>query len=78
MLLSRTTTQIALDGPAGVGPDLFAAPHDKVGVLAQAGHVKEVQLSEDAKGKILQTCIDGLTFDDKLYGYPVMLLFLQC
>lgn len=69
--LGDATTQIALDGPAGVGPDLFAAPHDKVGVLAQAGHVKEVQLSEDAKGKILQTCIDGLTFDDKLYGYPV-------
>lgn len=69
--LGDATTQIALDGPAGVGPDLFAAPHDKVGVLAEAGHVKEVTLSDEAKGKILQTCVDGLTYNDKLYGYPV-------
>ncbi len=69
--LGDSTSQIALDGPAGTGPDLFAAPHDKVGTLAEAGHVKESQLDSSVSGKIQQTCIDGLTYNDKMYGYPV-------
>ena len=37
--LGDTSGQIALDGPAGVGPDLFAAPHDKLGELVVGGHI---------------------------------------
>ena len=37
--LGDAVTQIALDGPAGVGPDLFAAPHDRLGSLVSGGHV---------------------------------------
>ena len=37
--LGDAAGQIALDGPAGVGPDLFAAPHDKLGELVNSGHV---------------------------------------
>ena len=69
--LGDSTSQIALDGPAGTGPDLFAAPHDKVGTLVEAGHVKETQLDSSVSGKIQQTCVDGLTYNDKMYGYPV-------
>ena len=29
--LGDSTGQISLDGPAGVGADLFAAPHDTIG-----------------------------------------------
>ena len=37
--LGDAAGQIALDGPAGVGPDIFAAPHDKLGELVNGGHI---------------------------------------
>jgi len=40
--LGDTTSQIMLDGPAGVGPDMFAAPHDRLGDLISAGHIAPI------------------------------------
>jgi len=34
--------KIELDGPAGVGADVFVAPHDHVGALVAGGHVLPV------------------------------------
>src|SRR5574344_2806165 len=31
--------KIELDGPAGVGADVFVAPHDHIGALVNGGHV---------------------------------------
>ncbi|NMA56292.1 MAG: extracellular solute-binding protein, partial [Treponema sp.] len=31
--------KIELDGPAGVGADVFVAPHDHLGALINGGHV---------------------------------------
>lgn len=69
--LADSTSQIALDGPAGVGPDLFAAPHDKLGVLVEAGHVLETDLDDDTLSSILETCQEALDYDGVMYGYPV-------
>lgn len=69
--LSDSTTQIALDGPAGVGPDLFAAPHDKLGELVSGGHILATQNAEDISGKVLSACSTALTYDGTMYGYPV-------
>lgn len=69
--LADSTSQIALDGPAGVGPDLFAAPHDKIGVLVEAGHVKESNIDDDTLSKILDTCVESLDYNGTMYGYPV-------
>ena len=44
--LGDAVTQIALDGPAGVGPDLFAAPHDRLGSLVSGGHVLPTEIIE--------------------------------
>ena len=33
--------KIELDGPAGVGADVFVAPHDHIGALVNGGHVAE-------------------------------------
>ncbi|MCQ2597505.1 MAG: maltose ABC transporter substrate-binding protein [Treponema sp.] len=63
--------QIALDGPAGVGPDLFAAPHDKLGELVTAGHVLETVNAEAVKKNVLGACSQALTYEGKMYGYPV-------
>jgi arabinogalactan oligomer/maltooligosaccharide transport system substrate-binding protein len=64
--LGDTSTQIALDGPAGVGADLFAVPHDKIGELVTNGHV----LAVDLKADVLEGCLKAATYDGKVYGYP--------
>jgi arabinogalactan oligomer/maltooligosaccharide transport system substrate-binding protein len=69
--LGDSTTQIALDGPAGVGPDLFAAPHDKLGELATGGHVLPTANADDVTGKVLGACSTALTYDGTMYGYPI-------
>lgn len=65
-----STTQIALDGPAGVGPDLFAAPHDKLGELVVGGHVLPTVDAEEVSKAVLGACSSALTYDGTMYGYP--------
>ena len=69
--LGDTTTQIALDGPAGVGPDVFAAPHDKLGELVSGGHVLATQNVDQVVQNALGACTSALTYDGTMYGYPV-------
>ena len=69
--LGDSSTQIAWDGPAGVGPDLFAAPHDKLGELVSGGHVLPTADAETLGAQVLETCRTGLTYDGTMYGYPV-------
>lgn len=69
--LGDSTTQIALDGPAGVGPDLFAAPHDKLGELVSGGHVLATENAADVTAKVLGACSTALTYEGTMYGYPV-------
>ena len=64
-----TASAIALDGPGGTGPDLFAAPHDKLGELVVGGHVLPSD-SAAVSEKALSSCVDALTYDGVLYGYP--------
>ena len=67
----RAAGQIALDGPAGVGPDLFAAPHDKLGELVNSGHVAPTVNPDKVKKQVLGACGQALTYEGKMYGYPV-------
>jgi arabinogalactan oligomer/maltooligosaccharide transport system substrate-binding protein len=69
--LGDAATQIALDGPAGVGPDLFAAPHDKLGELVSGGHVMPTANADTVKSSVLGACSTALTYDGTMYGYPV-------
>ncbi len=63
--------QVILDGPAEVGPDVFAAPHDSLGILAIGGHVLASQNPALVKERALASCVKALTYDDVMYGYPV-------
>ncbi len=63
--------QIALDGPAGVGADVFAAPHDKLGELVSAGSVLPTENAAAVKNAVLGACSTALTYDGVMYGYPV-------
>ena len=69
--LGDAAGQIALDGPAGVGPDIFAAPHDKLGELVNGGHVLPTVNAEAVSKSVLGACSAALTYKGKMYGYPV-------
>ncbi|WP_296014657.1 maltose ABC transporter substrate-binding protein [uncultured Treponema sp.] len=69
--LGDSTGQIALDGPAGVGADLFAAPHDKLGELVNGGHVAPTENADVVAKEVLGACSKALTYEGKMYGYPV-------
>lgn len=69
--LGDSTTQIALDGPAGKGADIFTAPHDRLGSLVTGGHVLPTANADQIRSKILASCAKALTYDGTLYGYPV-------
>jgi len=69
--LGDAAGQIALDGPAGVGPDLFAAPHDKLGELVSGGHVLPTVNPDKVKKEVLSACSTALTKGGTMYGYPI-------
>ncbi len=62
---------IALDGPADIGPDLFAAPHDKLGELVNGGHILATRNPDEIKSKVISSCASALTYNGVMYGYPV-------
>lgn len=69
--LGDSTGQITLDGPAGVGPDVFAAPHDKLGELVMGGHVLPTNNAQAVADSVLAACSQALTYEGTMYGYPV-------
>lgn len=69
--LGDSASRIALDGPAGVGPDLFAAPHDKLGELVAGGHVLPTKDEDRIRGQVLGSTSTALTSENKMYGYPI-------
>lgn len=69
--LGDTSSQIALDGPAGIGPDIFAAPHDKIGELAQGGHILKTRNPDLVRETVMDVCADAVTYNGEMYGYPV-------
>lgn len=63
-------TQIALDGPGGVGADVFATPSNTIGGLVSGGHILPVS-KEDISGKVAASCESAVIYNDEYYGYPV-------
>ena len=57
-------------GPAGVGADVFVAPHDHVGALVAGGHVLPVSDTSFINDFVDAAKVAG-TYDGKLYGYPL-------
>ena len=62
--------KIELDGPAGVGADVFVAPHDHVGALVAGGHVLPVSDQSFINDFVDAAKVAG-TYEGKLYGYPL-------
>ncbi|MDF0726976.1 extracellular solute-binding protein [Cytobacillus sp. S13-E01] len=59
---------LALDAPAGKGPDVFFQPHDRIGDIVTQGLAEPVTL--DNAGDYSETAIDAVTYDGEIYGVP--------
>lgn len=62
--------KLTLDGPAGVGADVFAAPHDKLGEMVSQGLILEASNADEIKASFVEPAIKGVSYDGKIYGYP--------
>lgn len=71
--LGDATGQIALDGPAGVGADVFAAPGNAVGDLVTGGHILAVADQDALASSLVESAIKSVTYQDQIWGVPVTL-----
>ncbi|XID90387.1 extracellular solute-binding protein [Paenibacillaceae bacterium WGS1546] len=58
------------DGPAGVGADVFAAPHDHVGSMVQMGLILENFYPDEYELDFMPAAVSGASTGGVLYGYP--------
>ncbi|GBF10635.1 maltose ABC transporter substrate-binding protein [Tepidibacillus sp. HK-1] len=62
--------KLKTDGPAGLGADVFVAPHDHLGELISGGLILENFWPEEYQNDFMDAAITGTTSDGVLYGYP--------
>ena len=61
-----------LDGPTGLGADVFVMAHDGVAVSAQAGTILEIdKLSDDIRSAFVQNAVDAFSYEGKTFAFPL-------
>ena len=66
-----SVTKLTTDGPAGIGADVFSAPHDHLGNAVMAGLVLQNDVfDEHAKNEFMSSAIEGVSYEGVLYGFP--------
>ena len=65
--------RVALEGPAGMGPDVFLMAHDNMGTAFNDGILEPFpeELYEKYTDLILETALKTSVFDGVLYGVPL-------
>ncbi|EJW16468.1 ABC transporter, solute-binding protein [Paenibacillus alvei DSM 29] len=64
-------TKLTTDGPAGIGADVFSAPHDHLGNAVMAGLVLQNDVyDEQMKHQIMDSALEGVSYDGVFYGFP--------
>lgn len=63
--------KIELDGPAGVGADVFVTQHDHIGALVQGGHVLPVDDADAYMADFEDMAKMGASYEGVVYGYPL-------
>ena len=64
--------KLELDGPAGVGADVFVMPHDGVAVAAESGHLLENDVFADyVKENFMDVAVNAASYKGKIYGFPL-------
>jgi arabinogalactan oligomer/maltooligosaccharide transport system substrate-binding protein len=63
--------RLATDGPAGIGADVFAAPHDHTGELVVSGLIQPNDIFADRiRNEFMQGAVDAVSYQGVVYGYP--------
>jgi arabinogalactan oligomer/maltooligosaccharide transport system substrate-binding protein len=68
-----TRGKVSLDGPAGIGPDVFLMPHDHIGLAVADGLCEPFDAEAQAKyaAGMLEASIKTCTSEGKLYAVPI-------
>ncbi|MDR1352132.1 MAG: maltose ABC transporter substrate-binding protein [Treponema sp.] len=68
-----TRGKVSLDGPAGIGPDVFLMPHDHIGLAVADGLCEPFDDSAQARyaAAMLDASIKTCTANGKLYAVPI-------
>jgi len=65
------TDKFQQSAATGAGPDIFIWAHDRFGEWAAAGLIAPVDPSPEIKDGIIDVGWDAVTFDGKVWGYPI-------
>lgn len=65
------TDKFQQSAATGDGPDIFIWAHDRFGEWAAAGLIAPVEPSAEVKDGIFDFAWDAVTFDGKIWGYPL-------
>lgn len=65
------TDKFQQSAATGAGPDIFIWAHDRFGEWAAAGLISPVDPSPEIKDGIIDVGWDAVTFDGKVWGYPI-------
>lgn len=61
-----------LDGPTGMGADVFVMAHDGVAVSAQAGTILEIDhFSDEIRSSFVQNAVDAVSYQGKIFAFPL-------
>jgi arabinogalactan oligomer/maltooligosaccharide transport system substrate-binding protein len=65
--------KVSLDGPAGIGPDVFLMPHDHMGnaIVDDICRPFPQEAAERYSSFLLESSLKTCTFDGTLYGVPI-------
>ena len=65
--------KVSLDGPAGIGPDVFMMPHDHIGnaIIDDICYPIPVEMQEIYSLKLLEASLKTCTSDGDLYAVPI-------
>ncbi len=68
-----TRAKVELDGPAGIGPDVFIFPHDGASLAIADGLVEPLpeELQAKLKETILPNSLETVTVDGEVYAVPI-------
>ncbi len=65
--------KLELDGPSGIGPDVFILPHDHMGVAITDGLAQPIvgDFADDLTERILEPSLGTVKIDGEIYGAPI-------
>lgn len=63
--------KVELDGPAMVGPDVFAAPHDKLGQMVAGELILPNPYTDVLASSFMPAAVNATTYGGVAYGYPL-------